>query len=130
LNKNSGHSLVPWVAVFSVIVAAMFLINPAVRRAVQAKVMALTDYLFWTKGLKNDGSAWQPDQYKGDDTSFVKTKSSQNSANQQLEVKAQGEKGYITNYGSSEATEETVSTSVEDGSQDTLKTFDLNKALP
>ena len=111
----------PWVAVFSVVIAAITLINTPLKRAIQAKLMALTDYTFWTK--------WGDDtqQYKGDDTSFVKSKSSQNAKNAQLEVKSKGKKGYITNYGSSEATENTVSSNVEEGSQALLKTFDLDK---
>jgi hypothetical protein len=125
--KDSGHSLVPWVAVFSVVIAAITLINTPLKRAIQAKLMALTDYTFWTKWKKDDGTYWKTDQYKGDDTSFVKSQSSQNAKNAQLEVKSKGEKGYITNYGSSETTENTVSSNVEEGSQALLKTFDLDK---
>lgn len=124
LIQNKGHSLVLWVTVFSVILAVLSFINTPLKRAIQGKVMALADFTFWTR--------WgdEVNQYKGDDTNFTKSKSSQNAVNNQLEVKKSGAKGYITNYLSSETTEDTVSSSVEDGSQAALKILDLNKVQP
>ena len=117
--RNKGYSLSAWVVTFSVIVAAVFMIRVPLNRALQAKVTGVTDYMLWKK------SGQTPDQHKGDDNSFVKTKSDQSMNTAQLE-----RKGYIKNNADSETNENSVSSNVEEGSQAVLKTVNLNDILP
>lgn len=107
------------------IVAAVLLVRVPLNRALQSKVMAVADYAIWKKWSKDDGTRWQPDQRKGDDNSFVKTKSDQSMNTAQLE-----RKGYIKNNADSETNENSVSSNVEEGSQAVLKTVNLNDILP
>lgn len=122
---NRGYSLAAWVAVFSVIVAAMLLVRVPIKKALQAKTIQVTDYMFWSKWKHDDGTRWQPQQYKGDDTSFVKT-----SSGQILNTKQREREGYIHNDADAVTSENTATSGVEEGSQAVLKVIDLNTIVP
>ncbi len=116
---DKGYSLAAWIAAFGVIVAAVLLVRVPIKNALQAKTVQVTDYMFWKK--------WGQDtqQYKGDDTSFIKSNTAQSSSTRQTE-----RKGYIQNNLSSVTTEKTASSGVEEGSQPVLKAIDLNDIQP
>ena len=119
--RTKGYSLAAWVITFSVIVAAIFLVRVSLNRALQSKVMGVTDYMLWTKWDKSV----PPQQYKGDDTSFVKT-----TVGQDLNTKQTEKEGFIKNDADSVNSEDTASSSVEEGSQAVLKTINLNDLQP
>jgi hypothetical protein len=100
-------------------VAAVLFIRMPLKRALQNRIMSTTDYMLWTRW----GNYTQ--QYKGETTNYVKTKAAQNVDTTQLERKDK----HISSAAESSATEDTVSSGVEEGSQPALKTFDLNSVL-
>jgi len=102
-----------------VVVAAALVVRAPIKNVLQKKVMGTTDYLFW----KKYGDPTQ--QHKGDDTSFVKTKVAQD-----LHTTLGEREGYVKNKADSLTTEDSVSSSVEDGSQVVLKAVNLNDILP
>jgi hypothetical protein len=110
---------VTWTIVFSVVIAGIIFIQTSFKRALQGKIMTTADYMFWTK-WRDD-----PKQYKGETTSFVKTKTQQGISARHAE-----REGDTNNDADSTVTENTVSSGVEEGSQPVLKTFDLNNVLP
>jgi hypothetical protein len=111
--------LIEWVVTFSVIVAAIIFLRAPINRALQTKAIQMTDYMFWKKWGQNT------QQYKGDDTSFIKT-----TAGQDLSTRQAEREGKISNSADSVATENTASSSVEEGSQPLLKTINLNDLPP
>jgi len=117
--SQNGYSFLTWAAVFSIVLAAALFIRTPLKRALWGKIIATTDYMLW--------GMWggTPDQYKGEDTSFIKTQTSQSVLTRQKETR-----GYIRQDLDSLVTENTVSSGVEDGSQSVLRTFDLNAILP
>ena len=117
--RDKGYSLAAWIAAFSVIVAAVLLVRVPIKNALQAKTVQVTDHMFWKKWGQ------EPQQYKGDDTSFVKTNTTQSSSTRQAE-----RRGYINNDLNAVTTEKTASSGVEEGSQSVLKTIDLNDIQP
>ena len=117
--RSSGYSLVEWTIVFAVVVAGVMFIQIPLKRALQGKINTAADYMFWTK--------WRDDprQYKGETTSFVKTR-----AQQGISARQAQRDGRTDNDADSAVTENTVSSGVEEGAQPVLKTFDLNTVLP
>ena len=114
--KESGYSLITWVALLTLIVAAIAFIQGTLKRTVQNKITQVADYMFWTK--------WnQPtQQYKGETNSFAKTETTQNIYTKQSE-----KNGIIQNNATTvvPTTEKTISTNVEEGSEPVLKTLDI-----
>ncbi len=116
---KNGYSLVTWAVTFAVVLAAIVFIRMPLKRALQTRVMATTDYMFWTRW----GNSTR--QYKGETNTFVKTQASQDVNTTQSERNK-----YITTTASSVNREDTVSSGVEEGAQPALKTIDLNAILP
>jgi hypothetical protein len=110
---------VAWTVVFTVVLAAVIFIRMPFKRALQRKMNATADYMFWTR--------WgdSPQQYKGETTSAVKTQTKQGVSTVQSEKDS-----YINNNATSTVSEDSASVGVEEGSQPALKTFDLNTILP
>ena len=105
--------------------AAVLLVRVPIKNALQAKTAQVTDYMFWLKWKKDDGTRWQPQQYKGDNTSVVKSNAAQSLSTRQTE-----RTGHINNDADSVSSENTASSSVEEGSQAVLKVIDLNAIQP
>ena len=101
------------------IVAAVLIVRGPIKNTLQAKVMGMTDYLLWKKYSQ------ETRQYKGEDTSFVKTSVEQDSSITQSE-----NKGYVSSAISSTSTEDTATSGVEEGSESVLKIIDLNEIMP
>ena len=119
MRRNKGHSLTAWVVTFGVIVAAVLIVRVPIKNALQSKVMGATDYMLWKK------YGQETQQYKGEDTSFVKTISEQ-----KLSVTQSESKGYVSSTISSASKEDTASSGVEEGAEPVLKTIDLNEIMP
>jgi hypothetical protein len=117
--RRNGYSLVAWTATLAVVVAAVLFIRAPLKRALQTRMMATTDYMFWTRW----GNSTQ--QYKGETNSYVKTQATQSFNTTQLERKDK----HISSVAESKVREDTVSSGVEEGAQPALKTFDLNDIL-
>ena len=111
-----GSSLVMWSVTFSVLLAALFIFQLYLKRPLQGKIMQTTDYLMWTKWHQ------EPWQYKGDDTTASKTQTIQPYTSRLHEGS-----NSITMSARSNDTEAAKSSSVNDGSEPLLKTFDLNR---
>jgi len=110
---------VAWTVVFVAVLAAAIFIRMPFKRALQRKINATADYMFWTK--------WgdSPQQYKGETTSAVKTRTRQSVSTTQSERDS-----YINSNADSTVSEDSASSGVEEGAQPALKTFDLNSILP
>jgi hypothetical protein len=102
-----------------VIIAAVLIVRVPIKNALQSKVMGTTDYMLWKKYDQ------ETQQYKGEDTSFVKT-----SSEQKLSVTQSERKGYVSSTISSTSKEDTASSGVEEGAEPILKTIDLNEIMP
>ena len=113
---RKGSSLVMWSVTFSVLLAALFILQLYLKRPLQGKIMQTTDYLMWKSWGLN------PWQYKGDDTTASKTQTMQQYTSRFHE----GENS-IAMSALSNDTEKATSSSVNDGAQAVLKTFDLNR---
>lgn len=117
---QKGQSLVMWTVTFGIVVAAMVFIRMPFKRGLQGKIMAAADYCFW--------SVWDKpvEQYKGDLTSFVKSKTAQDQEMIVHEQKREQQQATIKNFINSSVQEDSAFTAVEDGAESYLKTFDLN----
>lgn len=126
LTNNKAYSLVAWVSVFTLLLAALLFIRMPFKRALQHKINSTADYMFWTKwggtvGEKNDAIRREAQEA----ASFSKTQASQNQ--QSRTVENRGDTSYRTDSG---ITEDSISSGVEDGSQPVLRTFDINAIVP
>lgn len=119
---NKGYSLITWTAVFTVVVATILFIRLPFKRALQQKVTTTADYLLWTKWANTlEEKNELIKREKEEAATFSKAEADQNCNTTTKERQA-----YI-NYGvDSISTETSAFSSVEDGSQSILKTFDLN----
>jgi hypothetical protein len=46
---NKGYNLIMWVITFAALIAALAVIQVPLKRGVQTKIRAVTDYVFWTR---------------------------------------------------------------------------------
>ncbi len=111
---QKGYSVATWAAVFAAVIAASLLIRVPVKRGLQGKIISVTDYMFWTKW----GAGPQQDK---EDNTFTKTETSQS-----IDTTRSEKDKYIKYTADSGVSEKTISTSVEDGTQPVLRTFNLN----
>jgi hypothetical protein len=110
-----------WVVTLGVVVMAAVFVRMPLKRALQGKVMRSADYLLWT--------SWgdEVDQYKGDENTYTKSISNQH---QRTVVRDKRDKTVEFKADTPDKNkDQTVSASVEDGSEALLKTIDLNKVL-
>lgn len=117
--NHRGYSMTMWVVTFGIVVAGLFFIRTPLKRALQGKIISSTDYLLWT--------SWgnSTDQYKGDESSHVKSK-----ASQQQDTYIQEQRNKVINVGvSSSKAEQSASTGVEQGSEALLELYDLNREV-
>ncbi len=117
--RQKGQSFVMWTITFSFLLAALFFLRTPLKRVLQGKIMRSADYLLWTSVGE------EVKQYKGDTSSFVKT-----AASQTQNISRKERNAYIDQDASSDTSEKSVSSAVEDGAQALLKTFDLNEIVP
>jgi len=115
--SKRGYNLIMWVISLSLIMATLAFIRPALKRAVQNKVYAVSDYLLWNKS---------PQDYQGDTASVAKSVGDSAQRSIQIEVKNASvtSTGYSRSLSSS--TDKAGSSGVEEGSQALLKTLDMD----
>jgi hypothetical protein len=115
-----GYSMIMWAVVFSAVLASLVLFRATFKRGLQNKIIGSTDYLIW--------EYWgnTTDQYKGDESSHVKSHANQQ---QDLAIRDMREKT-VEIHGVTTKTEDSASASVEQGSEAVLKLYDLNQEVP
>jgi len=120
--RKKGYGLVMWVIVLGLIIAGIAFIRMPLKRAIQAKVYSISDYLLWGKGAT-------PQEYQGEKSSISKNISESTQETIQVERKdaAVVSKGYT--YSASTATDKAGSAGVEQGSEALLKTINMDKMV-
>ncbi len=115
--RQKGYSLITWVVTLVLVVAGLFFIQSPLKRALQVKAMRSCDYFFWR--------SWaEPTQdYKGDESTYLKSQTNQQQDTYLLEQKNKQVKVGIR----SSKQERSASTGVAEGSEALLKLFDLNQ---
>ncbi len=113
--------------IFAVVVAAFLLFSNMYRREFKNKIQATGDYLLWTSWGTPISEKERMHQKEIQSSSSSKTIAK---SNQSQESSVTENRGMINNSSDVAVSENTASSSVEDGAQTALKTFDLNDLLP
>lgn len=117
--SRKGDSIIMWVVTFSALIAALAIIRVPLNRALQGKAKGMTDQILW----KQWGNA--PEQHLRDENSWTKSKAIQQDT-KRFSENHQGVTVKETKPGDNYRKESSVSSSVADGSEVMLKTFDLD----
>ncbi len=125
---HKGDSMIMWVVTFSALIAALAIIRVPLNRALQGKAKGMTDQILWKQWksapeqyLQNE----KPEQYLRDENSRTKNKTVQQDT-RRFSESHQGVTVKETKPGDNYREESSVSSSVADGSEVVLKTFDLD----
>jgi hypothetical protein len=114
---RKAYSMALWTVTLAIIIGALAIIRVSFRRAVQHKVQATADYMFWTQW----GDSKQ--QHSRDPNSASKITSSKDITNEKIE-KLSGE---VETYSKVSATDTGAFSGVAKGAEALLKTYDLNR---
>lgn len=122
LKTRKGYNLISWALTFTVLLSVLALIQVSLKRILHEKIKQTSNYVLWESW--GNSAQTQPN----DQNSRAKSLNSQQE-NRILHESRQGVvKNYLDPLQNSRA-EQSVSSSVEKGSEDLLNTFDLNAAL-
>lgn len=119
--RRRGYSLAMWAVIFAIVISGLLVMRNALNKGLRMKTKMLSDSLLWY--------SWdQKPEYKADKTSFSRSKSTQHNIAATLETRDGKLKKY-TGPGQlsiPSSTENTVSFSVEEGSESSAKRVDVD----
>lgn len=118
---RKAYSMALWAVTLAVVIAALAIIRVPLKRALESKVQATADYVFWLK-WPIDGKKDTPKEYGQDTNSRAKMARERDVINEQIEESD----GDIKVYTGVSSHDTSAFSGVAEGSEALLNKYDLN----